>query len=97
MAVLDPEGAHARAIRSLADLSGLSVLEIGCGDGRLTFELAGEARSWLGVDPKPTSIDAARDRLPPELVGTVRFAVAGGAEVEADPSEFDLVLFSWSL
>lgn len=95
--VLDPEGVHAAMIRSVADLSGLDVLEIGCGDGRLTFELAGDARSWLATDPKENAVDAARQALPAELADTVRFAVAGGAEVDAPAREFDLVLFSWSL
>ncbi len=95
--VLDPEGAHAAAIRALADLRDLRVLEIGCGDGRLTYELAGAARSWLATEPDPERLEHARQALPRELDGQVRFAVSGGAEVEASEAEFDLVLFSWSL
>jgi ubiquinone/menaquinone biosynthesis C-methylase UbiE len=95
--VLDPEGVHAATIRSVADLRGLDVLEIGCGDGRLTFLLAAGARSWLATEPKAELLAAARDTCPADLAATVRFAVAGGAEVEAPAQEFDLVLFSWSL
>lgn len=95
--LLDPEGAHAAAVRSVVDLRGLRVLEIGCGDGRLTGELAGEAASWLATDPSPESIVQAGATLSPELAGRVSFAVAGGAAVEATESEFDLVFFSWSL
>jgi ubiquinone/menaquinone biosynthesis C-methylase UbiE len=95
--LLDPEGTHAAAVRSVVDLRGLRVLEVGCGDGRLTGALSGEAASWLATDPKPESIAQARATLPTELAGRVTFAVAGGAEVEATESEFDLVFFSWSL
>jgi 2-polyprenyl-3-methyl-5-hydroxy-6-metoxy-1,4-benzoquinol methylase len=95
--LLDPEGTHAAAVRSLADLRGLRVLEIGCGDGRLTHELAGDATSWLATDPKSDAVDEARRTLPEALADRVTFAVAGGADVEAPESEFDLVLFSWSL
>jgi 2-polyprenyl-3-methyl-5-hydroxy-6-metoxy-1,4-benzoquinol methylase len=95
--LLDPEGTHAAAVRSLADLRGLRVLEIGCGEGRLTGALAGDAASWLATDPKRESIVQARATLAPELAGRVTFAVAGGAEVEGTESEFDLVFFSWSL
>lgn len=95
--VLDPEGAHAAAVRALADLRAKRVLEIGCGDGRLTFALATQARSWLATDPQRELVDEARRQLPQELRGRVSFAVAGGDEVEAADCEFDLVFFSWSL
>ena len=95
--VLDPEGVHANAIRSLASIRGQRVLEIGCGDGRLTRALAAESASWLATDPKADAVEDARRTLPEALGGRVTFAVAGGAELEADESEFDLALFSWSL
>ena len=37
--VLDPEGAHLAALRRLVDFEGMSVLEVGCGEGRLTTGL----------------------------------------------------------
>jgi ubiquinone/menaquinone biosynthesis C-methylase UbiE len=95
--VLDPEEAHVRAARQLADLDGRRVLEIGCGEGRLTFALAGGSRSWLATDPNAESVELARRDLPRALENTVSFAVAGGADVPGSPSEFDLVFFSWSL
>jgi ubiquinone/menaquinone biosynthesis C-methylase UbiE len=95
--LLDPEGAHAAAIRSLADLRGRRVLEVGCGDGRLTEALAGDAASWVATDPNSNAVDEARRMVSPALAGRVTFAVAGGAEIEANECEFDLVLFSWSL
>jgi protein-L-isoaspartate O-methyltransferase len=95
--VLDPEGAHAAAVRELAVLDGCRVLEIGCGEGRLTYALAGSARSWLATEPVEADLVVARRDVPSELAGTVRFALAGGAEVVGSPGEFDLVFFSWSL
>jgi predicted RNA methylase len=95
--VLDPEGAHAAAVRRLARFDGRRVLEIGCGEGRLTYALAGPARSWLATEPDAGSVETARRNLPTDLCGKVRFAVAGGADVVGSPGEFDLVFFSWSL
>jgi predicted RNA methylase len=95
--VLDPEGAHAAAVRELVSLDRCRVLEIGCGEGRLTYALAGAARSWLATEPVEVDLDVARRNLPSELAGTVAFALAGGAEVAGSTGEFDLVFFSWSL
>jgi ubiquinone/menaquinone biosynthesis C-methylase UbiE len=95
--LLDPEGVHSATVRALVDVRGLRVLEIGCGEGRLTAELAGEAASWLATDPKADAVAEARRTLAPELAERVTFAVAGGAEVDAPEGEFDLVFFSWSL
>ena len=38
--ILDPEGAHLAALRRLGDFRGRRVLELGCGDGRLTLGIA---------------------------------------------------------
>lgn len=73
------------------------MLEVGCGEGRLTFQLSEAAASWLATDPAAGLVAEARRRLPAELTGKVTFAVAGGAEIDAPAAEFDLVLFSWSL
>jgi len=94
---IDPEGVETRALARLAPVDGLRVLELGCGDGRLTFRYAEEAASVLAVDPDGERIDAARAALPPGLADTVTFAVAGAAEVDAPRRSFELALFSWSL
>ena len=78
-------------------MDGLRVLELGCGDGRLTFRYAQKAASVLAVDPDAEAIERARAALPPELADTVTFAVSGAEEVDAPRASFDLALFSWSL
>ena len=94
---VDPEGAETRALARLAPIDGLRVLELGCGDGRLTFRYAAAAASVLAVDPEVARIDEARAELPSALASTVTFAVAGAADVEAPRASFDLALFSSSL
>lgn len=95
--VLDPEGAHLAALRRVGDFHGRRVLELGCGDGRLTRQYAGAAASVFAVDPDEERITEARRSLPPELDDRVSFAVAGAAEVKPPRRRFDLALFSWSL
>jgi 2-polyprenyl-3-methyl-5-hydroxy-6-metoxy-1,4-benzoquinol methylase len=95
--VLDPEGAHLAALRRLADFDGRDVLELGCGDGRLTVGIAADAASVLAFDPDADAVDKARRSLPSDLAERVAYRVASGAEIEIQPTSFDLVVFSWSL
>ena len=95
--VLDPEGAHLAALHRLADFRGQRVLELGCGDGRLTVPVAREAASVFAFDPDAPAVERARQSLPEELADRVAYLVASGKEVEVEPRSFDLVLFSWSL
>jgi len=94
---IDPEGAETGALTRLGPLDGLRVLELGCGDGRVTFRYARDAASVLAVDPDVDAIERARGEMPAELSGIVTFAVVGAAEVEAPRHTFDLALFSSSL
>lgn len=94
---VDPEGVEIAALTQLAPIDGLRVLELGCGDGRLTFRYAREAESVLAVDPDEDAIAKASAALPPDLCESVTFAVAGAAEVDVPGRRFDLALFSWSL
>lgn len=94
---IDPEGAETDGLAQLAPVDGLRVLELGCGDGRLTFRYAHAAKSVLAVDPDAERIEDARAALPPALADTVTFAAVGAAEVEAPSASFDLALFSSSL
>jgi 2-polyprenyl-3-methyl-5-hydroxy-6-metoxy-1,4-benzoquinol methylase len=95
--VLDPEGVHLAALRRFADFRGKRVLELGCGDGRLTLPIAAEASSILAFDPDPEAVERARRSLPTELARKVEYRVASGKEIELGPGEFDPVVFSWSL
>lgn len=95
--LLDPEGAHLAALRRLGDFRGQRVLELGCGDGRLTLGIAADAASVLAFDPDAEAVERARRSLPDELAARVAYRVASGTEIEIEPQSFDLVVFSWSL
>jgi 2-polyprenyl-3-methyl-5-hydroxy-6-metoxy-1,4-benzoquinol methylase len=94
---LDPEGAHLAALRRLAQFDGARVLEMGCGEGRLTWGIAAEAASVLAFDPDAASIAEAQASVAVELVDRVVFRVASAEEIEIERGSFDLVVFSWAL
>ena len=94
---LDPEEVESRVIHELIDFGGRDVLEIGCGDGRLTWRYAHEAASVLAIDPKESEVAAARESTPDSLKSIVSFQVADITSIELPESAYDLVITSWSL
>lgn len=95
--VVDAEGVHLAATLRAADLRGRRVLEVGCGEGRLTWGIAPLAASVHAFDPDPELVESARAACPAELREKVRFNVAHAEEIEVEPQSVDLVFFSWSL
>ena len=96
-ALLDPEGAETRVIHELIDFADKDVLEVGCGDGRMTWRFAEETRSVLGLDPVATSIEQARLDTPAHLRSKVTFQVADIATAQLPTEALDVVALSWSL
>jgi len=95
--VIDPDGVELATIRSLVDLRGLRVLDVGCGEGRLSFACAREGADVLAFDPDEEVVATARAETPRELRKRLRFEVAHAREIELPKGEFELALFSWSL
>ncbi len=95
--MLDPEEAHLAALRRVADFTGARVLEVGCGDGRLTVGIAERATSVLAFDPDEDAVARAREALPAELADRITYRAASATAVEIARSEYDIVVFSWSL
>jgi ubiquinone/menaquinone biosynthesis C-methylase UbiE len=94
---LDPENEETRVIHELVDFAGRDVLDVGCGDGRLTWRFAAPAHSVLGLDPVAESIETARASVPAGLEQKVRFQVADMTTTDLPPAEFDVAVLSWSL
>jgi ubiquinone/menaquinone biosynthesis C-methylase UbiE len=95
---MDPEGHELTALTELApELEGARVLEVGCGDGRLTLGYAGSVRSIVAVDPDQTALATFRQTLPEALRERIELRAAPFNALEVTPGSFDVVLFSWSL
>jgi len=94
---MDAEGAHLAAILRAADFRERRVLEVGSGEGRLTWGFAPLAASVLAFDPDETAVATARADCTEELGEKVRFEAARAEEIDVPPHSVDLVFFSWSL
>ncbi|SDZ47989.1 Mg-protoporphyrin IX methyltransferase [Jannaschia faecimaris] len=55
------------------DLTGLRVLDAGCGTGALAHEMARRGADVLAIDISPQLVDIARRRMPADLTGTIDF------------------------
>jgi 2-polyprenyl-3-methyl-5-hydroxy-6-metoxy-1,4-benzoquinol methylase len=95
--VFDPEGVETRILHRLVDFLGKDVLEVGCGDGRLTWRYADQAASVLAIDPKENKIALARERTPEHLRSLVTFQTADIASLDAPEAAFDVAILSWSI
>jgi ubiquinone/menaquinone biosynthesis C-methylase UbiE len=96
-ALLDPEEAETRVIHDLIDFADKAVLDVGCGDGRMTWRFAEQTRSVLGLDPVTSSIEQAHLDIPAHLRSKVTFQVADITSAQLPPAAFDVVALSWSL
>lgn len=94
---IDPEQAETRAVHDLVDFAGKDVLEIGCGDGRLTWRYADATASILALDPKEGEIALARQTAPTGLRPRVTFRVASVTTLAFPSAAFDVALFGLSL
>ncbi|WP_293676415.1 class I SAM-dependent methyltransferase [uncultured Phenylobacterium sp.] len=76
----------------LAALAGLSpdaaVLEVGCGAGQATGDLAARARRVVALDPGPQLIVQARAKV---AAANAEFVVSTFEALQAEPEAFDLV------
>jgi ubiquinone/menaquinone biosynthesis C-methylase UbiE len=95
--LLDPEDTETKALHDYADFTGRRVLEIGCGDGRLTWRYADRAASIVAIDPDADDIAIALEDCPAELRSKIEFRAARLEEVDLPAEKFDLALLSWSL
>jgi len=99
---LDPDGVETAAFREAAgDLTGKRVLEVGSGDGRLTWLYAGQAGSVTGIDPKEDRTSGAETAIPDGLVGRIKFLPLNLEDFAAQAipagERFDRAILSWSL
>jgi 2-polyprenyl-3-methyl-5-hydroxy-6-metoxy-1,4-benzoquinol methylase len=95
---IDPENNETRALFDMVNFSGQDVLEIGCGDGRVTWRYADKAAHVTAIDPSPKQIAQAREDLPSQLQDLIDFRNIAFEDFAASkPSVFDIVILSYSL
>ena len=96
---IDPENNEPNALFTLVDFNDHRVLEIGCGDGRLTWRYADRAAHVTAIDPYEGSIARAKENTPADLKSRVEFRHIAFKDFAAASKalKYDIVILSWSL
>ena len=89
----DSAGLEARYLRDMLAGGGGRILEIGCGDGRLTRKYADAAARVSGIDLPATLPRAGAEPLP----DSVGLAAASSVRLPFAARHFDQALFALSL
>lgn len=93
----DAENYETKTLHKLVDFRDQRVLEVGCGEGRLTWRFAAAAQQVVGIDPDPDAVRVAHYDMPSGLRKTTAFACASALHLPFPPESFGITLLSWSL
>ena len=93
----DPDHSEIKFLRKFVDLKDKHVLEIGCGEGRLTWQYATDARSVVAVDLDHDSLRVAKVDRPSDLNDKVHLACTNSEYLPFSKEKFDIAILAWSL
>lgn len=93
----DEAGVEGAAIDDLVALRDRRVLDVGCGDGRLTVFAAARGATVYAFDPSNENLIMADAALTAEQRSQVTFAAHTAEALEAPRERFDIALCGWSL
>lgn len=94
---IDPEQNEVRALNRVTAWRNKRVLEIGCGDGRLTLRLARLGAIVHGIDSDVKLIRSARKTLPKRFADHILYRVGSAERLQHANESFDMVVFAWAL
>jgi len=92
--IQDPTNQYITTILSYCDLRGKEVLEIGCGKGRITRDLALHAKRVVATDPDAASLETARSVT---AAGNIEFMLAPTGVPDLPDNSFDIAVYTLSL
>jgi 2-polyprenyl-3-methyl-5-hydroxy-6-metoxy-1,4-benzoquinol methylase len=93
----DPDHNEIKHLRQFVNFNDKRVLEVGCGEGRLTWQYAEDARSIVAIDLDHNSLRVAKVDGPSDLEDKVDFACADSERLPFSKEKFDIVILAWSL
>jgi ubiquinone/menaquinone biosynthesis C-methylase UbiE len=92
----DPEKQEAAHLLGFGDFPRKRVLEVGCGDGRLTWRYAGTAHRVVGIDVDRDALRVAQIERPSDLADRALFVEATSIGLPFRKDSFDMAVLAWS-
>jgi ubiquinone/menaquinone biosynthesis C-methylase UbiE len=93
----DSERSESKYLHKLVDFANKRVLEVGCGEGRMTWQYANTARVTIGIDPDVDALRIAKLDRSSDLENKVLFSCADSEYLPFSKETFDLAILAWSL
>ena len=93
----DPEKNETKHLHQMADFTNKRVLEIGCGEGRLTWKYATSANQVIGIDLDRDALRVATIDRDSDLEHNVHFSCAASEYLPFSKETFDIAVLAWSL
>lgn len=94
---IDPQKKEERLLKRLVNLKEKVVLEIGCGDGRISFLLAPLSKKFIGIDVEPKVIIEATRKIPGDLREKLEFRTGFGHQINLPSESIDTILMVLTL
>ena len=92
--ILDPDNKYIQAINAHAPLGGATILEIGCGNGQMTGDMAEYAAKIVATDLDETVLEQAKRNITAQ---NVEFLYTPDGFADLSEQSFDLVIYTLSL
>ena len=93
----DPERNEPKYLHRFADFTNRRVLEIGSGEGRMTWHYAKGTQTTIGIDPDQDSLRIASVDRPRDLENKTLFTCAASEYLPFSKETFDIAVLAWSL
>ncbi len=93
----DTDRNEIKYLHQLVDVKDKRVLEVGCGEGRLTWQYAAAPLSTVAVDLDQDALRVARADCPADLTERVHLACADSLCLPFAKEKFDIAILAWSL
>jgi len=92
----DIERNETKYLHKFVDFAGKHILEIGCGEGRLTWQYAEATHSTVGIDLDADALRVASIDRPDDLQNKVCFSRARSEQLPFSKETFDIAILAWS-